>query len=66
MIQQKVEGQEITAAPAEESRTQIIDLMAALKASLGEEAEDGEKKPAERAGTTASKTSGSKKKSASG
>lgn len=64
MIQQKVEGQEITAAPDEESRTQIIDLMAALKASLGEDAEEGRKKPAERAGKKSS--GGSKKKSASG
>lgn len=34
LIQQKVEGEEITVAPAEEPQTQIIDLMAALKASL--------------------------------
>lgn len=34
-IQRKVEGEEITAAPAEEPKTQIIDLMEALKASLG-------------------------------
>jgi DNA end-binding protein Ku len=33
-IQQKVEGQEITAAPAEETGGKIIDLMEALKASL--------------------------------
>lgn len=33
-IQRKVEGEEITAAPAEEPKTQIIDLMEALKASL--------------------------------
>ena len=33
-IQQKVDGEEITAAPAEEPQTQIIDLMDALKASL--------------------------------
>ena len=52
LIEKKVEGQEITAAPAEESRTQIIDLMAALKASLSEDdAESGtgeEKKGATR------------------
>ncbi len=63
MIQQKVEGREITAAPTAESKTQIIDLMAALKASLGEEGAEAEKKPAQRAGTTSRK---SKKKSASG
>jgi DNA end-binding protein Ku len=49
LIQQKVDGEEITRAPTEEPKTQIIDLMAALKASLaGEESEDekqdGEKK----------------------
>ncbi len=47
LIQQKVEGQEITIAPAEEPQVQIIDLMDALKASLKE---DTERKPAERAG----------------
>ena len=36
-IQQKVEGQEMTLAPAEEPKAQIIDLMEALKASLGDE-----------------------------
>ncbi len=35
LIEKKVEGQEITAPPAEEPRAQIIDLMEALKASLG-------------------------------
>ncbi|UCG86324.1 MAG: Ku protein [Gemmatimonadota bacterium] len=34
LIQQKVDGEEITHAPTEEPKTQIIDLMAALKASL--------------------------------
>jgi DNA end-binding protein Ku len=47
LIQQKVEGKEITVAPAEEPQVQIIDLMAALKASLKE---DPARKPAERAG----------------
>jgi len=37
LIQQKVDGQEITAAPAAESKTKIIDLMAALKASIEED-----------------------------
>jgi DNA end-binding protein Ku len=45
LIQQKVEGKEITVAPTEEPKTQIIDLMAALKASLSGE----ERKPASRA-----------------
>jgi DNA end-binding protein Ku len=55
-IQQKVEGQEITSEPAEETGGKIIDLMEALKASLakggkgeaGEESE-GKRKPARRA-----------------
>jgi DNA end-binding protein Ku len=34
LIEQKVQGQEITAAPPEAPRAQIIDLMEALKASL--------------------------------
>lgn len=33
-IERKIAGEEITAAPAEEPQTQIIDLMEALKASL--------------------------------
>ena len=48
LIEQKVQGQEITAAPAEESKTKIIDLMAALKASIEED--EKERKPASRAG----------------
>ena len=58
LIQQKVDGQEITAAPAEESKTQIIDLMAALKASI--EGDEEERKPATRAG----KKTGAKKPAA--
>jgi DNA end-binding protein Ku len=58
LIEQKVQGQEITAAPAEESKTKIIDLMAALKASI--EAE-GDRKPAARAGK---KTKGAEKPAA--
>jgi DNA end-binding protein Ku len=46
MIQKKVEGQEITAAPASApAHPQIIDLMSALKASLADEG----RKPAARA-----------------
>jgi DNA end-binding protein Ku len=41
LIGRKVEGEDITTAPAEEPKTQIIDLMEALKASLGK-AESGE------------------------
>lgn len=46
LINRKVEGEEIVAAPEEAPKAQIIDLMAALKASLGE-TEDA--KPAKRA-----------------
>ena len=62
LIQSKVDGQEITAAPAEESKTQIIDLMAALKATIEEDEE--ERKPAARTGkkkTAAKKSSRGKK-----
>ena len=44
-IQQKVEGQDITAAPAEAPQTKIIDLMDALKASLAKRTTTAEKKP---------------------
>ena len=59
LIEQKIQGQEITAAPAEESKTKIIDLMAALKASIEEDegAAETTRKPATKAGK--------KKKSAS-
>jgi len=55
-VERKIAGQEISLAPAEEPRAQVIDLMEALKASLqaapsrpaeGEKA--GERKPAKRA-----------------
>jgi DNA end-binding protein Ku len=51
-IQGKVEGEEIIAAPAEEPQAQIIDLMAALKASLAKKgqsgAEETDEKPAKK------------------
>jgi len=46
-IHKKVDGQEITAEPAPEQGAKIIDLMEALKASLGKEKAD--RKPAKRA-----------------
>ena len=46
VIQQKVEGQEITVGAAEAPKAQIIDLMDALKASLGVEGEIKKAKPA--------------------
>ena len=48
-IQKKVDGQEITAPPAEAPRAQVIDLMQALKASLQGAAAAAERKPAQRA-----------------
>jgi DNA end-binding protein Ku len=40
-VDQKVAGEEIVAAPTEEPREQIIDLVAALKKSLAEQGADG-------------------------
>lgn len=53
LIQRKVEGEEITAAPTEEPKTQIIDLMEALKASLAKGTRPGAtvRKPTKRAGS---------------
>jgi DNA end-binding protein Ku len=55
-IQRKVEGQEIDLTPAEQPRTQVIDLMEALKQSLAARGEKGaaapvaeDRKPAKRA-----------------
>jgi DNA end-binding protein Ku len=49
-IQRKVDGQEISAAPAEAPQAKVIDLMEALKASLAKRgASTAEKKPARRA-----------------
>ena len=61
LIQQKVDGEEITLAPTEEPKTQIIDLMAALKASLaaGGDEDAGDAKPVKKA---ASKKKTGKKK----
>lgn len=56
MIQAKVEGEDITVSAEEAPETQIIDLMEALKASLGQ-SDAGQEKP---------KKSASKKKKAGG
>jgi len=45
-IQKKVEGEEITAPPAEAPRAQVIDLMEALKASLAGGAKKGQRRAA--------------------
>jgi len=56
LIQQKIDGQDISVAPEEEPEAKIIDLMEALKASVGD------RKPAKR--TESAK--GARRKSASG
>jgi len=64
LIEKKIQGEDIVAAPQETPKAQIIDLMAALKASLGEGApEEGkpDRKPAKRA---TRKPSAKKKKAA--
>ena len=59
-IERKVEGEEISAEPAEAQRAQVVDLMSALKASLGEE----ERRPAKRAAEK--KKTARRKKASSG
>jgi len=49
LIQQKVEGREISVPPEERPEAKIIDLMEALKASVGSGAAKGPRKPAQRA-----------------
>ncbi len=59
LIEKKIEGQEITAEPIEEPKAQVIDLMEALKASLGKK-----RKPAKAATpVTAVRKSAAKKRS---
>jgi DNA end-binding protein Ku len=48
-IDQKIAGQEVTAAPAEAPRAQIVDLMEALKASLAAKGASGSAAPERRA-----------------
>lgn len=76
IIDQKVEGEEVSFAPAEAPKAQVIDLMEALKSSLGqpgggaatgdggEEAESGQKIPPRKASKPA--TGKSAKRKASG
>ncbi len=47
LIDRKVQGEEIVAQPEESPKAQVIDLMEALKASLGEEAKAGTAKGAQ-------------------
>src|SRR6266550_215332 len=66
-IQRKVDGEEITEEPTEAPKTQIIDLMEALKASLakGKGSTGGERKPAKRAERAAETKPAKKRKAAS-
>jgi DNA end-binding protein Ku len=73
LIEGKVQGEEIVAAPEEAPKAQIIDLMEALKASLGGDQETAERKPPKRATRkpaakkkARAKRSRGKKKSAAG
>ncbi|MCB1247721.1 MAG: Ku protein [Acidimicrobiia bacterium] len=58
-IGEKVAGKEMTIVAPEEQKAQVIDLMEALKASLGESDDDAERKPAKKA---TSKTTAPKKR----
>lgn len=62
MIQAKVEGEDITVSAAEEPQAQIIDLMEALKASLGE----GDERKGKKARSSKSKSAKKKAGGASG
>src|SRR6266853_1531970 len=66
-IQRKVDGEEITEEPTEAPKTQIIDLMEALKASLakGKGSTGGERKPAKRAERAAETKPAKRRKAAS-
>jgi DNA end-binding protein Ku len=61
LIDQKIAGQEIKAPPQEAPKAQIIDLMEALKASLGSESG---RKPAKRAAAAAKQEAAPKKAAA--
>jgi DNA end-binding protein Ku len=66
LVNKKAEGQEITLARPQPARGQVIDLMAALKGSLGKQQPQREKKPPVQAKTAESekprKRAGSAKK----
>jgi DNA end-binding protein Ku len=66
LIEKKIAGQEITAAPAEAPKAQIIDLMEALKASLGASGETASRKPARRSSGAAAEPKPAKKAAAAG
>lgn len=60
LIEKKIEGEEITTAPEAEAEDKIVDLMEALKASLGNAADQGKstggRKPAKRAASGGKRT----------
>jgi DNA end-binding protein Ku len=66
-IEQKVAGQDMTFAPRDEPKAQVIDLMDALKASLGDVEEKAPKKrtPAKKTASTTTKKRKPAKKTAS-
>jgi DNA end-binding protein Ku len=66
-IEQKIAGQGMTFAPRDEPKAQVIDLMDALKASLGDAEEKAPKKrkPAKKTATTTAKKRKPAKKAAS-
>ena len=76
LIQQKIDGQEVTMPPEEQPQAKIVDLLEALKASVGEPAKAGdakasgrkpaERKSARRAPAKGKAASGAKKKAAGG
>ena len=65
-IQEKVQGREITAIAPEEPKAQIIDLMEALKASLGNRtpraAQEADRKPAKRSPRAVAETKAARPK----
>ncbi len=63
LIQKKIEGEDITQMETEEPKGQIIDLMAALKASLAAKADEGGRKPSK---SISAKTPAKKKRKAGG
>ena len=65
MIEQKIRGEEIVAPPEEEPKAQIIDLMEALKASLGAEAGAEAEKPKRKPPKRSPRKTAAKKKTAS-
>jgi DNA end-binding protein Ku len=64
LINQKVEGKEVTAVGPQVQRAQVIDLMEALKESLAKRVASGEKKPLAKAKRTEPATVAPAKKAA--